>query len=474
MQVTLGVSMRVNRESEQQQYWLAASLLDSGREDILRHTDALLRDAVLSRQLASEYADDLLDAVVSDLRGAVAADWYGPEGTDPVVHPMETLRITSALSQSALEWITTGSGNVAKVAEVVSAVSQALNRVATQRLARDFSSYAGAPIEDICDLQRDPVIRRADVDGRALTAMAALRRTVEGVRGLTADVRLTEPLDRLEKALHHYLDTEDSDGNPARPGALDVVLLVLRDDGGCESHPFIPRQRGSGEAGPDVPDERRATILVIADHTLVREGLAEILELSGDATVVAEAGDSQDVIVAAAGNRPEVVLRDNGLTGEGVATPARRGREALKSKMHILDMAGAPKLLRDLLRLGRAGYSLNGQDQHDVVTVGPSAPKAKGPAEPRPGPAYANGEAERVLSGREREILEQVAQAMSNSQIAARLRISESTVKRHMHNIFGKLGAVSRIDAVNKAVAASMIGAVQLSRLDNPRIQRSW
>jgi ATP/maltotriose-dependent transcriptional regulator MalT len=52
-----------------------------------------------------------------------------------------------------------------------------------------------------------------------------------------------------------------------------------------------------------------------------------------------------------------------------------------------------------------------------------------------------------------------VAQALSNSQIASRLGIAEATVKRHLHSVFVKLGAVSRIDAVNKAVAASLISA---------------
>jgi DNA-binding NarL/FixJ family response regulator len=61
------------------------------------------------------------------------------------------------------------------------------------------------------------------------------------------------------------------------------------------------------------------------------------------------------------------------------------------------------------------------------------------------------------LSQRERQVLALAANAMSNRQIANRLHITEGTVKRHMRNIFGKLHAVSRIDAVNKAIAASVI-----------------
>jgi len=55
------------------------------------------------------------------------------------------------------------------------------------------------------------------------------------------------------------------------------------------------------------------------------------------------------------------------------------------------------------------------------------------------------------LSAREAEVLDLVAQALSNGQIAARLQLTEATVKRHLRNIFVKLGAVSRLDAVNKA-----------------------
>jgi ATP-dependent transcriptional regulator len=61
------------------------------------------------------------------------------------------------------------------------------------------------------------------------------------------------------------------------------------------------------------------------------------------------------------------------------------------------------------------------------------------------------------LSPRELEVLELVSQAMSNVQIAATLLVSEATIKRHLRNIFVKLGAVSRIDAVNKAAAGGLI-----------------
>jgi DNA-binding CsgD family transcriptional regulator len=75
-----------------------------------------------------------------------------------------------------------------------------------------------------------------------------------------------------------------------------------------------------------------------------------------------------------------------------------------------------------------------------------------------------------ALSGREREVLTLVARALSNRQIGGRLCIAEGTVKRHLGNIFAKLNAVSRIDAVNKAIAAGVI--TQRGDLDQPPDQQ--
>lgn len=89
-------------------------------------------------------------------------------------------------------------------------------------------------------------------------------------------------------------------------------------------------------------------------------------------------------------------------------------------------------------------------DRYGDLQPGPSGPLAELPG--------TNGRCARPrLSAREREVIELVAAAMSNSQIARRLDITEGTVKRHLRNIFAKLGAVSRLDAVNKAVATRQL-----------------
>lgn len=78
------------------------------------------------------------------------------------------------------------------------------------------------------------------------------------------------------------------------------------------------------------------------------------------------------------------------------------------------------------------------------------------------------GRGSRPLTGRELDILRLTAQALSNAQIASRLRITEATVKRHLTNIYGKLQAVSRLDAVRKASAARLIGMEHAEPSDVP------
>jgi DNA-binding NarL/FixJ family response regulator len=123
-------------------------------------------------------------------------------------------------------------------------------------------------------------------------------------------------------------------------------------------------------------------------------------------------------------------------------------------------MYDGPRLLRGLLAAGVRGYLLKSVHRQELVTAIRGAHRDTGRVVLNvslESLARARDPAADPLSAREREVLELTAQAFSNAQIAAGIGITEATVKRHLRNIFGKLGAVSRIDAVNKAAAASYI-----------------
>jgi DNA-binding NarL/FixJ family response regulator len=208
-------------------------------------------------------------------------------------------------------------------------------------------------------------------------------------------------------------------------------------------------------------DHQTSSVLVVDDHALVRDGLRGVLETQPDITVVAEAGDSRTAIGLAARHQPDIVLLDVEIPGDDVAvTVGRIGEVSPDSAVIILSMYDGPDLLRRLLATGIRGYLLKSAGRDELVVAIRGARQPDGPvmlSVSRQSLVQVQGSAAGLLSAREMAVLRLAAEALTNAQIARRLTLSESMVKREMRRIFAKLGAVSRIDAVNKAIAASLI-----------------
>ena len=206
-------------------------------------------------------------------------------------------------------------------------------------------------------------------------------------------------------------------------------------------------------------------VMVADDHTLLRDGLRELLGTDPAFVVVADAATGPDVIAQAAEHRPDLLLLDVQMPGPGARAVVEQVTVVSPdTKIIILTMHDDPALVRQLVESGASAYLLKtiaraellasvhavARSPDNVVlsvsrrTIG----RLEQPAEP----------AATALSPRELDVLRGVARALSNAQLAAELFITESTVKRHLTNIYAKLGAASRVDALLKARAAGFIG----------------
>ncbi|MFC9531524.1 response regulator [Streptomyces sp. NPDC056910] len=203
-------------------------------------------------------------------------------------------------------------------------------------------------------------------------------------------------------------------------------------------------------------------IIAVDDHSLLRTALCQLLDAEDDLRVVADVDTSQGLGDLVERTGAQVVLLD-------VEMPDHHAPSVVSEltgrfpELHVLmlTMYNDAQLVQELLARGARGYLHKSVPRESLLSAIRNT-AARDPhvtiAVPRSGiPESGFGEPQQTLSPREREVLTQAAAALSNRQIATRLRITEGTVKRHLRNIFEKLHAVSRIDAVNKAVDAQLI-----------------
>ncbi|MBH0781375.1 response regulator transcription factor [Nocardia sp. NEAU-351] len=201
-------------------------------------------------------------------------------------------------------------------------------------------------------------------------------------------------------------------------------------------------------------------MLVVDDQELVRGGLRRILRRR-DGFVVSECADGDEVPAALAANTPDVVLMDLRMKRVGGIDATRVVRSAAGAPpVLVLTTFDDDQLLSGALRAGAAGFILKDSPAEDLIravrTVAGggawldpsvtgrvlSAYRSARPTTPPPNSRI--GE----LTAREYEVLELIGRGRSNSEIAARLGISEVTVKSHVGHIFGKLDLRDRAAAI--------------------------
>lgn len=191
-------------------------------------------------------------------------------------------------------------------------------------------------------------------------------------------------------------------------------------------------------------------VLLADDHALVRAGMRALLETCPDVSVVAETGDGREAVELAA-KGVNIVLMDIGLPGlNGLEATARIVKEHPQVKVVILSMHANDEYIRQALQAGAAGYLLKDAAPveldlalravaHGDTYLSPAISKRVIEDYLAQAPARA-GAAAQVLTARQREILQLIAEGRSTKQIAALLGVSIKTVETHRADLMERLG----------------------------------
>jgi len=205
-------------------------------------------------------------------------------------------------------------------------------------------------------------------------------------------------------------------------------------------------------------------LLLADDQALVRTGFRLILQQAPDMSVVGEAADGEQAAAMALDLAPDVVLMDVRMPGvDGVeATRRIRADDTCRTRVLILTTFDLDEYVYAAIRAGASGFLLKDTLAADLLSairvvaggdavVAPSTTRRLleryVPAGPHP-PGRAAVTDPGVLTDREREVLTLIAKGLSNAEIAARLFLSEGTVKTHVSRVLTKLDLRDRVQAV--------------------------
>ena len=209
------------------------------------------------------------------------------------------------------------------------------------------------------------------------------------------------------------------------------------------------------------------TIVVADDHRIVREGLVKLLESREDFEVVGEAADGEEAVNLVLEKKPDVVLMDIWMPRlSGIDATRRIGKHGSASKVLVLSMHESRTYVEEVLRAGALGYVVKSSAASellhaiDAVKMGqsylsPVITQQVVDAIVRPDDAAPSGVS--MLTDREREVLQLIAEALSSKEIAHVLGISLKTVDSHRSNLMEKLDIHKVSGLVRFAIRAGLV-----------------
>ena len=197
-------------------------------------------------------------------------------------------------------------------------------------------------------------------------------------------------------------------------------------------------------------DNQTIRLIIADDHAIFRDGLRRLLATQPDFQVVGEASDGKEAITLALSTKPDVLLLDLAMPRvPGMEVLRELSRQEMPVRTILLTAAIQPFAVTSALQLGARGIVLKASPPEMLLKSIRSVHEGQFWVGSEPVSSWAKpGQSTSGfgLTSREVEIISAIKKGSSNREIAGQLAISEETVKRHLSNIYGKLGVSSRLE----------------------------
>ena len=205
--------------------------------------------------------------------------------------------------------------------------------------------------------------------------------------------------------------------------------------------------------------EKKITVLLVDDHSLVRRGFRRMLEDESDMQVVGEAGDGEESVKLAKKLRPQVVVMDCALPGMNGLEATRRIKEASPdSAVLMLSMHTESTWVRQAIDAGARGYVLKNALDLELGAAIRKVAAGETVFDPQvEQPSVLKGERSAALTHRELEVLQMIVDGKSNKEIATALDLSANTIAVHRANIMNSLGIHKTAELVVYAIRAGLV-----------------
>ncbi len=205
-------------------------------------------------------------------------------------------------------------------------------------------------------------------------------------------------------------------------------------------------------------------ILLADDHALVRQGLGMILGAQPDMEIVGQAGNGNEAVALAEKLKPDVIVMDVAMPElNGIEATRRLAASLPRTRVLALSMHKDSVYVREILRAGARGYLLKDSGDADLIAAVRAIAKGEGYISPSVSDAVLSDYRKHVtdpldlLTSREREVLQHIAEGQTNKEIATSLNLSVYTVEAHRGRIMEKLNLHSTGELVRFALRNGLI-----------------